>query len=290
MFGYVKPYTNELKVVENEVYKGIYCGLCKQLGKKYGPFSRLILNYDFAFMSLLSASLSCDEIEFKKSTCIAHPLSKRTYCISEKYFEYPSAVSLLMLKYKLSDNFADKGFKEKILSYLAYPFLFFSFKKAQKKYPETDTMLKNMIKKQQKCEAEKCPSIDIACEETALAMSQISKGLYLGKDETQKRVLERFGYLLGRFVYMIDATDDLQSDFEKGNYNPFIYKFDITNSDEIQNIVSEVSPSIYLTIGEIIKTFELLDIKRFKGIIENIVYMGLKNATDKVVKKTKKEI
>ncbi|MEG1449131.1 MAG: DUF5685 family protein, partial [Oscillospiraceae bacterium] len=190
-----------------------------------------------------------------------------------------------------SDNLSDRGLKDKLLSFFSYPFLYRSFKKAQKKYPQTDLMLKNMMKKQRQCEAEKCDSIDIACEETALAMSEISKGIYLGDDETQKRVLERFGYLLGRFVYMIDATDDLYSDFEKGNYNPFIYKFGITNADEIENIISEVSPSIYLTIGEIIKTFELLDIKRFKGITENIVYMGLKNTTDKVVKdKTKKEI
>ncbi|MEG1993998.1 MAG: DUF5685 family protein, partial [Oscillospiraceae bacterium] len=85
MFGYVKPYTNELKVIENEAYKGIYCGLCKQLGKQYGIFSRLILNYDFAFMSLVSASLCDDEIEFEKSCCIAHPFAKRTCCISPKH-------------------------------------------------------------------------------------------------------------------------------------------------------------------------------------------------------------
>ena len=78
MFGYVKPFTNELKVVENEVYKGMYCGLCKQLGKQYGFFSRFILNYDFAFMALVSASISSKDLEVKKEICISHPLTKRT--------------------------------------------------------------------------------------------------------------------------------------------------------------------------------------------------------------------
>lgn len=287
MFGYVKPYTNELRVAENEVYKGMYCGFCKQLAKRYGFCSRFILNYDFAFMALLSASISDEEIEFKKEVCIAHALSKRTCCKSEKYFDFPCAASLLMLKYKLSDNINDNGFKEKLLSYLAYPFLYRSIKKAKKNYPDLDLLMKNMTENQRKCESEKINSIDIACEQTAIALSKIFLGLYDGGSEAQKRVLERLGYLLGRFVYMIDAADDLQSDLEKGDYNPFILKYNPKNVDDLKSIITEVSPSIYLTIGEITKTFELLEIKRFKGIIQNIFCLGLKNSTDKIISKYK---
>ena len=283
MFGYVKPYTNELRVLENEVYKGIYCGFCKQLGNKYGFFSRFVLNYDFAFMALLSAAISDEEIEFKKEVCIAHAFSKRNCCKSERYFEFPCAASLLMLKYKLIDNFNDNSFKEKLISRLAYPFLFFSIRKAAKNYPDLDFLMKNMTENQRKCESLKESSIDVACEQTALALSKIFLGLYDGNSESQKRVLERLGYLLGRFVYMIDAADDLQHDLKTGDYNPFILKYNPKNIDDIINIIDKVSPSIYLTIGEITKTFELLEIKRFKGIVQNIFCLGLKNSIDNVI-------
>ena len=52
MFGYIKPVKAELKVKEWEAYQGIYCGLCKQLAKRYGFFARMTLNYDFVFLAM----------------------------------------------------------------------------------------------------------------------------------------------------------------------------------------------------------------------------------------------
>ena len=36
MFGYVKAAKPDLRVREYEAYKGVYCTLCKTLGKRYG--------------------------------------------------------------------------------------------------------------------------------------------------------------------------------------------------------------------------------------------------------------
>lgn len=55
MFGYVTAYKPELKVKEYEAYKGVYCTLCKEMGKEYGALSRLLLSYDGAFFVIYKA-------------------------------------------------------------------------------------------------------------------------------------------------------------------------------------------------------------------------------------------
>ena len=47
MFGYVKTCTPQLRLCEWEAYRGIYCGLCRTLGRRFGPLARLTLSYDF---------------------------------------------------------------------------------------------------------------------------------------------------------------------------------------------------------------------------------------------------
>ena len=52
MFGYVTAYKPELKIKDYEAYKGVYCTLCKEMGKEYGLLSRFLLSYDGAFYVL----------------------------------------------------------------------------------------------------------------------------------------------------------------------------------------------------------------------------------------------
>lgn len=41
----------------------------------------------------------------------------------------------------------------------------------------------------------------------------------------RRRVLEQMLYHLGRWVYLIDAADDLQKDAVSGNYNPVALRY-----------------------------------------------------------------
>ena len=55
MFGYIKTCTPQLRLCEWEAYRGIYCGLCRTLGRRFGPLARLTLSYDFTFYATLPA-------------------------------------------------------------------------------------------------------------------------------------------------------------------------------------------------------------------------------------------
>ena len=41
MFGYVRAYKPEMTFGDFEIYQGVYCSLCKRLGKRYGPLARM---------------------------------------------------------------------------------------------------------------------------------------------------------------------------------------------------------------------------------------------------------
>lgn len=285
MFGYVKPCISELKICDYELYKAMYCGLCRNLGENFGQVSRLSLNYDFTFLSILSAALTTDECKFEEFKCMVHPLKGKKRCLSNNYFNYTSNVAILMLYYKLKDNINDRGIKDKVVSASIEPYIKHLSKRAILNYPQISEALKDMYEKQYTLENDGCDSIDMAAEPTAAVMAVICE--CISNDPIQKRVLHAFGYQLGRWVYMIDATDDVEDDIKKGNYNPFAQMLNISVWDENckDELLQIAKPNLYITLGELIKIYELLDLKRFQPIVDNIITMGLKETTDKIILK-----
>ncbi len=46
-----------------------------------------------------------------------------------------------------------------------------------------------------------------------------------GSGPGARRVLRQLLYHLGRWVYLVDAADDLKKDVKSGSYNPLVYRF-----------------------------------------------------------------
>ena len=110
MFGYVKTWQPELKMGEFELYRGIYCSLCKQLGKRYGLLSRMTLSYDFTFLALFRMALDEHCAGFHKGRCSFNPLKKRTCCSDSPHIAETADAATLFVYYKLRDTLADDGF------------------------------------------------------------------------------------------------------------------------------------------------------------------------------------
>ena len=276
MFGYIRASKGELKIKEYELYKGVYCTLCKVLGKNYGIISRFTLNYDFTFLTLLNMSLSegCDK--FQQKSCTFNPFKKCKYCTNFDSFQMPAAAAMIMAYYKLLDNIADeKGFKK--LLYLALkPFLKSANKKAKLKFPHIENIVYEYISEQNALEADSCNEIDKIADPTAKALSKIL--MLCSEDPSQKRVLERLGYCLGRYIYLLDAYCDLEDDIKSGSYNVLKFK-------SHENVKEYISAQIYFCINEAAKAFELLDIKKYKTILGNIIYLGLEDTAKKELEK-----
>lgn len=282
MFGYIKPFKPEMKVKEFDTYKAIYCGLCKQLKKQYGAFSRFTLSYDYTFLSLLSLGLSEECAGFRQERCPVHPIQKKPCLCPCDDLTFTASAAMLMVYYKLKDNYDDGGFAEKCKMLLLLPLFRGKARKAEQRYPKLGETMRRYIEAQHVVEAAEGHSIDRAGEPTAQVLSQICAMLV--PEGNDVRVLSRLGYLVGRYVYFIDALDDLDEDVKTGNYNVFYRKAQAENQtlEEIREYAKGV---LNLTIGQIGEAYELLELKRYKSILDNIIYLGFHDSLTRVLQR-----
>lgn len=289
MFGYVRPCKAQLRVCEYETYKAVYCGLCKHLGRQYGPFSRLTLSYDFTFLAILMMALSKNPLSFTPQRCMLNPLKKHPCCCDCQELSFSAGTAMILGYYKVLDNYQDGDLKKRALSLICMPFAKHAYKGAADRYPQVAQIAYETISRQSALENERCDSVDQACEPTAQALAGICALL----DDSQRRVLERFGYLLGRYIYMADALDDLEEDLLQHSYNPFLLRDGITvpSPEALSNVRENAKGSLYLTMGELSKAFSLLEFHAFSPILDNIVHLGLHETVGRILlpKETKSD-
>ena len=284
MFGYVKAYKPELRIKEFEFYKAVYCSLCRDLGKKYGLVSRFSLSYDFTFLALLSMSLECGDAPTSRKRCVCNPLKKCNFLCSDCLPPMSAAAAQIMLYSKLNDNIADEGFLKATFYRVLKLFSKKGYKKACAEYPNLKMIFDEYIAAQNAVENSNLQDADKAADPTA---KMLSKLFALCSPNGETRALERLGYCMGRWIYLLDAAADLKQDIKKGRYNPFI-----NEAKEKQNIneflKDRVLGSLNICIAEAEAAFELIDIMRFKNILGNIIYIGLEDSQNQILNKENK--
>lgn len=283
MFGYVRPFKPELKMCEYDVYQGIYCGLCKQLGRDYGQFARMTLSYDFAFLAMVAQGVQKESPAFKKEGCMVHPWKKRACLCSCGDLSFVSACAMVMFYYKLKDNIADSSLVKKLAYRCFLPLASRYKKKAIRRYPELDEIMIQTIGQQQKTEQREDCTLDAAAEHSARALGKICE--LLGQTEMQKKVLHRFGFLVGRWVYLMDALDDLEADLAKGRFNALVCwaKGNGVPLEDRQQMKDFAQQQINITTGEIALAYELMEINYYKSILDNVIYLGFSVAKQQVL-------
>ena len=283
MFGYVRLFKPAITMGEYEQYKGIYCTLCKRLGKRYGLLSRFTLSYDMTFLALLQMALEEKDTTFCPSRCSFNPTKKCLKAQNTDAIDRAADIGTLLTYYKLRDTIADEGFLKRMAAWCALPFAKAAHKKAKQHVPHIDAAIEAMMIAQAKVEAEHTASIDRAAEPFALLLQTLAAEV--AANDSQKRVLERFGYCLGRWVYLMDAVDDLAEDLEEGRYNPYILSRHLKEDDD-EGVKQAREYSLYTLnacLAECRAAYDLLEIRRFDGILGNILDEGMAYAQKRVI-------
>ncbi len=268
MFGYIRVSKPELRIKEYELYKAVYCTLCKRLGKDYGFITRFALSYDFTFTALIELALADKFSGVDAKKCVCNPLKKCNYCKSDEQFTLSAAALIILSFYKLKDDVQDeKGFKK--LSAVILKALFGrAYKKAAKNFKEVDYIARQYYEEQKKAEDQENCSLDDAAEPSSKMLSLLLP--MCAKNENDKMVLSYLGRLIGRYIYLLDCLCDREKDIKKGSFNP-LSKMGKKEAKE------RIEAQLYIVINEAEKSFELLNIKRFKNILGNIIYVGLED-------------
>lgn len=275
MFGYIRVDKNELLVREYEAYKSVYCGLCKRMGREYSFLSRFLLSYDCTFYAvfLMALKRSCEG--FHSGRCRFNPLKKCTYCAcGDDALSKAAAVNVTLAYYKLIDDISDSGFLKRAALKAVKPFLSRFRKKAARRFPYIDNLAEKMLNSQLKAEKNPDCNLDMAAEPTAEFLAALLE--YEGSGNLS-RVYRQTGYGLGRFIYLIDAADDLEKDIKKGNFNPFIPY----GENRLEIMKNNLSSALSMTFD----AYNLLDITDFKGILDNVILRGLPTVQSEILKK-----
>ncbi len=283
LFGYVSVLKDELKIREYHIYRSYYCGLCKTLGKQFSQVVRLGLNYDFAFLALTMGALSDTPAGVVQEHCIIHPISRRPISQDEKALSYAAYMSIMVTYFKLIDDRRDLG---SLKSMLALMFYKSQLRKCKKKYQRQYTLIETQLKELNRLEKEGCTDIDLVADCFAQILGCLFVPEDLDLDEKASRALHVFGYQLGRFIYIIDAFQDIREDAKHHNYNPILLK-ERKPGEEVDALCQRIREkylfTLSLTLDAVAKSFELIPFQKHRPIIENVVYLGLRGVLDKVM-------
>ncbi|MDK2805471.1 DUF5685 family protein [Thermoanaerobacterium thermosaccharolyticum] len=278
MFGYIKPYKPEMKMKDYDVFKAYYCGLCKEIGRRYGETSRLTLNYELTYLAIFLSGLSDEIVDMKLEGCIINPFKKKPVIKENPYVKYAADMNAILVYYKFLDDKADG--KATASSFLEFLFRK-QFKKSYKLYAEKAQNIKKYLTTLQNLERDKCSSVDEAAEPFANILREVFLYENLNIDDEAYKKVEEIAYHLGRYIYILDAYNDLKDDIKNGNYNPFIYQYNLTDKDniELNNVIEEIKEwtkfNLSFTLSAIVKLYEQLRFKKNIGIIDNIFRIGL---------------
>ena len=267
MFGYVRPLTPELRVRELEDYKAVYCGLCRAMGKRYGLLARLMLNYDFAFLAMAQAS-GPDPCQISQCRCPAHPFHKRKMCLQMPALEIAADESLILSVQKLRDDAADRGLLRGLPARLAAFVLTPAYRKAAAARPDFDRRVTQCLDELHAMERERCPSLDRPADTFARILQAAAPDT---GDISRDRALGQMLYHVGRWIYLIDAWDDLEEDLRSGSYNPIDARYAGQGGEHLQDVKITLLHSRNLAAG----AYELAKAERWDAILSNILYLGL---------------
>ena len=106
---------------EYEQYRGIYCTLCRRLGRRYGLHARMTLSYDSTFLALLQMALEDAPPDFCPGRCSFNPAKRCLKCRNTAAIDRAADLAVLLTYYKLQDTRRDEGFWKRLGATLLLP-------------------------------------------------------------------------------------------------------------------------------------------------------------------------
>ena len=270
MFGYVRPPLEALPQQEADRFRRAYCGLCHTLGRRYGPAARMILNYDFTYLAILLSDPA--EAAPCRRRCVSSPIRPRDYQPATPALELAADESVILAWWQLRDGVADHGFWKGLGYRGGAAALGPAYWRAVAARPDFDARVRRQLAALADLEKARCPSMDAAADTFAQLLAAAAADV---TDPVRRRVLEQMLYHLGRWVYLIDAADDLEKDAASGNYNPVALRYGLTDGKWDEESRQAFARTLDHSVHMIATAFELWDFGVWRPLLESTVYTAL---------------
>lgn len=222
----------------------------------------MTLSYDMTFLIILLTGLYEPDTKTETAACAAHPLKKHTVRTNE-LTDYAAAVNLILSYYKCKDDWEDEHKKK---SYAAAKLLAPKIAAVKERYPEKIQAVSSNLKKLSALEKQNGLNADMM----AGIFGDILAELFVFRQDEWEDSLRKIGFFLGKFIFLMDAYEDVEKDIKTGNYNPFKQAF-LEDADFSENCRKLLT----MMMAECSRTFERLPILLHADILRNILYSGV---------------
>lgn len=254
----------ELKCRDFDLYRATYCGLCRTMRRRCGIMAPMVLNFDFTFLAVMLAPEKGEQLTYCHR-CHIWP-RRRCMCCQSPALELAADESVILAYWQLRDKVQDETF----LGGLGHRFfalmLRSAYRRAAARLPSFTEAVTRQLSALHGLEQENCTSLDRAADTFAVLLRS---AVPCSQDEAKDRAMGQLLYHLGRWIYLLDARDDLEEDRTKGNYNPILLRYGQQPCDEQLSLTLDNSLSLMRA------ACGLLDFGRQTQLIENVLYLGL---------------
>lgn len=271
MFGYIGIHKPELKMKEYYKYRAYYCGLCHVLKERFGRFGQMTLTYDMTFLIVLLTSLYESKVTEEQHRCLAHP-TKKHWMLQNEMTEYAADMNIALTYHKLLDDWKDD---KSILGLSGSKLLIRKYHRIEKQYPEKCKFIAQCLKTLQEYEKENMTDLDTIAKPFADLMGE----MFVYRQDEWKDTLRKLGFYLGKYIYLLDAYEDVEEDIKKNSYNPLKELVHKPGFEE------EYRQILVMMMSECTREFEKLPLFLDVELLRNILYAGVWKKYDDIGKK-----
>lgn len=281
MFGYVNTEKQSLQEGQQGLWQTFMCGLCFSTKNLLGNFPRMFISNDVNFFNVLFHSVKNADVEIENGRCFSYPVKKRTLLKPDALTDSLATANVLLAYWNLYDDVVDGGsFKKKS----ALKMFKGAYNKAKAALPQLDAALDERYRQLRELEKSDCDSIDLVSHCFA-SLSQDFCSIILSKDSSG--YAETLCYNLGKWIYLIDALDDLEKDVKRGDYNIFVKKYKVRNFAELKPFKDEIVFVMYAVLNRIAQSFNDLNLTKYVCILQNVTYNSIRNKTKEILDRIK---
>ena len=149
--------------------------------------------------------------------------------------------------------------------YIAAKALEPKIKKIESNYPEKVRLIRSKLEEISQYEKKGETNLDLM----AGLFGDIMAEIFAWKPDAWELSLRKIGFFLGKFIYLMDAYEDVEQDIKKGTYNPLKKRYEEPGFEE------ECRQILTMMMSECCKEFEQLPILQNVDILRNILYSGV---------------
>ncbi len=282
MFGYIDT-AKDIEKGAKGLNQTFMCGLCISTKKLFGNLPRMAVNNDINFFNVLFHSYMGVDVDIEHHRCVASVIKKRTIIATDDITHKLSIANVILMYLNMYDDIVDGSASVKkkvaISSYKG------TYNRAVQQWPELDEMMRGYYEQLRTLEQGGVAVIDRVCHPFAQLSREMARMVI---NNPHERLLD-LCYNIGKWIYLIDALDDMDKDSKKGNYNVLLSAYGASSSSEALAHIDEIQFVLYSALNSIAIAYNDLALGQYKCILDSTIYGYIRTRTSELLDRYSKE-